>query len=266
MDVDSVHLSYFPENSYIERQLLEKMDIAQKVVYMGRAMRAKHNLKIRQPLLKMMVAVDEDHREALQKISDVILEELNIKEMIILADDSGVVNKSAKPNFKAIGPKHGKNVNPVANAIRTLTAAQIQILEQNNDLIIHAGGADVVIEPADVEILRSEIEGWIVQSESGVTVALDLELNDELIQEGLAREFVNRVQNLRKDSGFEVTDRIRIKAAGDEKLMSALNAYSSYICTETLSVSLDPEARVESMNAFEIEDYKVYITIQKISV
>jgi isoleucyl-tRNA synthetase len=221
-------------------------------------------LKIRQPLLKMMVAVDHDHHEALVKIQDVILEELNIKEMIILTDDSGMVNKSAKPNFKSIGPKHGKIVNPVANAIRALDAEAVRQLDTGNTVVVSVNGTQIEITPEDVEILRTEIQGWIVQSEEGTTVALDLELNDELLSEGIAREFVNRVQNQRKDNGYEVTDRIEIFSTGPERFNLAVQKHSDYICNETLATGLSELPQTGGAIESVIDDMNVYFNIKKI--
>ncbi|MCE1189188.1 MAG: isoleucine--tRNA ligase [Ignavibacteria bacterium] len=259
---ESVHLSYLPAAGYRDKELELKMDIAQQVVYMGRAMRAKHNLKVRQPLLKMMVAVDEFQKAAVQNMKDVILEELNIKEMIVLTDDSGIVQKSAKPNFKSIGPKHGKKVNPVANAIRELSGENVENLSKGESVVITLD-EEIVIEPADVEILRTEIQGWIVQSEAGVTVAVDLELNDELVAEGFAREFVNRIQNIRKDSGFEVTDRISVIFSAPEQLRKAIEAHFNYISNETLAVSITAGENLVGAAQAEIDDQVVSICIQK---
>jgi isoleucyl-tRNA synthetase len=261
--VESIHLTNFPEAGYRDLALEEKMDIAQRVVTMGRAMRAKHNMKVRQPLLKMMVAVDESKRDALTKMNDVILEELNIKEMIVLTDDAGIVQKSAKPNFKSIGPKHGKKANPVANAIRALTGDQIAVLEKGTPVTLQVDGIDVEIAKEDVEIIRSEIQGWIVQNEEGITVALDTELNSDLVAEGIAREFVNRVQNLRKDSGFDVTDRIVIKYDAPEEIATAVKQFEQYIGNETLAAAFLVDGTFEFSVDAEIDDKIVNISIKK---
>ncbi len=260
---ESVHLSKFPESGYRDKELEVKMDIAQRVVTLGRAMRAKHNLKVRQPLLKMMVAVDEAHRDALEKMNTVILEELNIKEMIVLTDDEGIVQKSAKPNFKAIGPKYGKKVNPVANAIRELTPAQIKTIETDGKLEITVGEDQVIVEKDDFDIIRHEIQGWIVQSEEGVTVALDTELSEDLIAEGYAREFVNRVQNVRKDFGFLVTDRIKIRLAAEAGIVAAIEKFSEYIKNETLAADISfCDDMAEAMFDDVIDNKKVKFQIQ----
>jgi isoleucyl-tRNA synthetase len=235
---ESVHLAEYPLAGYCDKALEEKMEIAQRVVSLTRAMRAKNNLKVRQPLKKMMVVVDESKRESLRKMKDVILEEVNIKELVVLDDDSGIVNKSAKANFKSIGPKFGKRVNPVANAIKSLNKDEIKYLETGNTVVIKVNGEDVEITREDVEIISSEITGWVVESEEGVTTAIDTELSNELIEEGLAREFVNRVQNMRKDAGFDVIDKITIGFNGSPQITQAVLSHSSYISNETLAENL----------------------------
>jgi isoleucyl-tRNA synthetase len=261
---ESVHLSEFPKPSYFERKLEEKMDIAQRVVYLTRSMRAKSNLKVRQPLLKIMVAVDKSKRDAVLKMQDVILEEVNIKDLVVLDDDAEIVNKSAKPNFKSIGPKFGKKANPVANAIRELGKTEINRLEKGEDVKISVGGEDITVSLSDVEIVSSEIKGWLVESEEGVTVAVDTELTEELIREGLAREFVNRVQNMRKDAGYEVTDRIAISYSGSQEFADAIHNYRDYIANETLAddVSVSPDKNGFTQD-WEIGDYKCTISIKK---
>ena len=185
-----------------------------------------------------MVVVDESKRESLRKMKDVILEEVNIKELVVLDDDSGIVNKSAKANFKSVGPKFGKKANPVANAIKSLTKEEIKNLETGIKVFVNVNGEEVEIAREDVEIISSEITGWVVESEEGVTAAIDTELSNELIEEGLAREFVNRVQNMRKDAGFDVIDKITIGFSGSPQLTQAVLSHSSYISNETLAENL----------------------------
>jgi isoleucyl-tRNA synthetase len=260
---ESVHLTEFPAPSYIEKELEEKMDIAQRVVGISRSIRAKNNLKVRQPLNKIMVAVEKSKREAVQKMQEVILEEVNIKNLVVLEDDSEIVNKSAKPNFKSIGPKYGKKVNPVANAIRNLNPSEISKLENGEDIIIHLDSEEIKIVKDDVEIISSEIKGWLVESEEGVTVAVDTELNNKLIEEGLAREFVNRVQNMRKDAGLEVTDRIKISFTGSEKLVNSVNSFKEYIANEILADKFMEDIVDGYKEEWEIGDYKCRISIKK---
>jgi len=251
---ESIHLSHIPKPEYSNKELEDKMEIAQQVVYLTRAMRAKANLKVRQPLEKIMVVVDKSKQNAVKQMQDVILDEVNIKELVLLDDDSGIVNKTAKPNFKSIGPKFGKNVKKVAEAIRNFTKENIDSLVTNHNIDITIDGKSLAIALEDVEILGSEIKGWVVESTEGVTVAIDSELSDELIAEGLAREFVNRIQNMRKDSGFNVTDRIKIEYSGNKKLNSAINMFCDYVSNETLA---DEIKNVENFNGADKTDWQI---------
>ena len=263
---ESVHISVFPESVYKNKELEEKMDIAQKVVYLARAMRAKSNLKVRQPLRKIMVVIDSTRRSALEEMQAVILEEVNIKELIVLKDDADIVNKSAKANFKSIGPKFGKNVNKVAGKIKELNREQIARLEKGDEVGIDVDGESVALKQEDVDIISTEIKGWLVENEEGVTVALDTELDDKLISEGLAREFVNRIQNMRKDSGFDVTDKIKIDFNGSDKLVDAVYAFKDYVSNETLAEELNRKDSVngESGQNWEIGEYSCSIQIRKV--
>lgn len=261
---ESIHLAYIPEPKYFDVELEEKMDIAQRVVYLTRSIRAKNNLKVRQPLLKMMVAVDKSKRDALAKMQDVILEEVNIKDLIVLEDDSGIVNKSAKPNFKVVGPKYGKLVKALTNAIKELDKKAITILETTGEYELSVEGNNIKINREDVEIVSHEIEGWLVESEEGVTVAVDTELNEELIAEGYAREFVNRIQNMRKDAGFDVIDRIKVSLTGDEKLIGYVNRFNDYISNEVLADSIISSSELEGFKQeFKIGDFDCVITVLK---
>jgi isoleucyl-tRNA synthetase len=258
--IESVHLSSFPGAVFIDKDLEDKMEIAQKVVYLTRAMRAKANLKVRQPLKKMMVVVNKDKQGGLSSMKDVILDEINIKELIILDNDSEIVSKSAKPNFKSIGPKFGKKVNKVAAAVKTFSSKEIEELETKNSVSVNIDGEEIKISKEDVEIVSSEITGRVVESEEGVTVAIDTELTNELVSEGLAREFVNRVQNMRKDAGFDVTDRIKIKFSGSKELVDAIDSFREYISNETLAENLSRQAELmndENLNGGVAQNWKI---------
>lgn len=262
---ESVHLCKFPEITYREKELEEKMDAVQRVVYITRSMRAKHNLKVRQPLKKIMVAVSGRLKEPLETMKEVILEEVNIKELIILTDDSGIVKKSAKPNFRSLGTKHGKSVQPVASAIREFGTREIGILLSGENVILEINGNSVEVEPVDVEIISSEIEGWLVESEGAFTVALDTEITPELRDEGFAREFVNRIQNMRKDAGYEVVDKINIVYLGDDEINNAVNIFQQYIKGETLADNLKQnEFGSGYVQEWKIGDHDCKIEINKI--
>lgn len=262
---ESVHLSEFPKPTFLDEKLEEKMDIAQRIVYLTRAMRAKSNLKVRIPLKKIIVALDKEKREAVENMASVILDEVNIKEMQVLDDDSSIVNKTAKANFKVIGPKYGKLVKDLGNRIKELTKEEIAELEKTGKLEIVVAGQKLTIGLEEVEILSSNIEGWLVESDNGITVAIDTELSEDLIAEGYAREFVNRVQNLRKDSGLDIIDRIKILYKTDTKLVDYVQKFYEYICNETLADVMQHVDDLENYGTeFEIADFKCTIVIEKI--
>jgi isoleucyl-tRNA synthetase len=267
-NIESVHLTDLPEKGVIDKELEQKMDVAQHVVYLVRAIRAKSNLKVRQPLKKLIVVVEKNVKDALLKMKDVILEEVNIKELEILEDDSTLVHKSAKASFKTIGPKFSKNVKAVAERIKNFSAADISSIEKGEVVSLEIDGESLSINREDIEILSEQIAGWIVESENGVTVAVDTQLTKELISEGLAREFVNRIQNMRKDAGFQVTDKINIAYSGNSDFVFAINSFTNYISVETLA------EKIENKNEFNggfSQDWKIgvddiKIKIEKVSI
>lgn len=261
---ESVHLVNFPEIGYRDEALEEKMDIAQKVVYLTRSMRAKSNLKVRQPLAKIMIAIDKSKRKAAEEMKEVILDEVNIKELIVLDDDSSIVNKSAKANFKAIGPKYGKMVKPLSARIASFTKEEISKLEADGQIEIEVQDSKVTVTTSDVDIISTEIEGWVVETEEGVTVAIDSELTEDLIAEGLSRELVNRIQNMRKDAGLDVMDRINVTYSSDDKLSEYLKDFDEYIMSEVLADSLDSGESTDGfMQEWKVGDYNCKITIKK---
>ncbi len=263
-EYDSVHLVEFPKATFVDVELEEKMSIAQKVVYLTRSMRAKSNLKVRQPLNQIMVAIDKDKREAVNYMKDVILEEVNIKELVVLEDDSSIVTKSAKANFKTIGPKFGKLVKTIAAEITKLDKEQIAILEKENSISIDVNGESVELSRDNVEIISSEIEGWVVETVEGITVAIDSELTEDLIAEGYSREVVNRIQNMRKDAGFEVMDRIVIRYSTDDKLSAYINQFSNYIMAETLADVIESDDnKIGYSQDWELGEFKCSISVEK---
>ncbi|NNG28228.1 MAG: isoleucine--tRNA ligase, partial [Ignavibacteriaceae bacterium] len=264
---ESIHLSKYPEVGKTDKELELKMDIAQRVVYLTRAMRAKENLKVRQPLKKIMVAVEASKRETLVMMKDVILDEVNIKELVILEDDSEIVQKSAKANFKSIGPRFGNLVKQVAAAITALSKNEISKLEAGEEIAISIDDSELTITKEDIIVVSSEIKGWAVESDSSVTVAIDKELDEQLIAEGLAREFVNRVQNMRKDAGFKVTDKIKIYYSGSKLIIGAVESFNQYIVNETLAESLELNGNENKgfKQDWEIGEQTCSINIEKIS-
>jgi isoleucyl-tRNA synthetase len=227
------------EPNAVDRGLEVKMERAMKIVELVRAMRMKSNLKVRQPLTRIILPIaSEKVRHEVELMRDVILDEINVKRIEFVTDESGIVKKKAKANFKSIGPKFGKSVQAVANRIKEMSVTEIASLEKNNLLELTIGASTFSIANDDVEIVREDIQGWLVESDGNVTVALDTSLNEGLVNEGFAREFVSRVQNMRKDAGFEVTDRIAIHFHASTRLAQALLTMSEYIKNETLAVEL----------------------------
>ncbi len=259
---ESVHLALYPEIETIDEKLLHKMEVAQKIVFIVRSIRSKNNLKVRQPLQKMLVVVKKEDQESVRQMEQVILDEVNVKELQLLDTDSEIVVKKAKPNFKSIGPKFGKKVNQVATAIKNLDNEQIKMIENGKNIYLQIENENIEITPQDVEIVGEEIKGWIVESEDGITVSLDTNLTQELIEEGLAREFVNRVQNMRKDAGFEVSDRISIVFEGSNNLHNAITKMKSYIMQETLA----EELQFGSCNSGFVQEWKIGSEECKISI
>ena len=237
----SVHLTRFPEvdKKNIDTDLERRMERAIRIVGLVRAMRMKSNLKVRQPLQKILIPVTgERERQELQQMEPVILEEINVKEIEYVTGDSGIVRRKAKPNFKTLGPKHGKAVQAVAARVRDLSSSEIAELVQAGSLAVPVNGSSVTLAPEDVEILHEDIKGWLVETDGSLTVALDTELSPELIDEGLAREFVNRIQNMRKDAGLAVTDRIAIFHRSPERLAASLKRLDAYVREETLAIDV----------------------------
>ena len=235
---ESVHLAYMPaaDASRIDRALEERMERAQKIVVLVRAMRMKANLKVRQPLRRIILPIaDEAGREAVRKMQDIILDEINVKEIEYVHDASGIVRKKAKGNFKALGPKFGKSVQQVAARIKEMTGAEIATMEQHGSVMVTAGESAWTIVPDDVEIMREDIQGWLVETDGALMVALDTTLDDGLLAEGAARELVNRIQNMRKDAGFDIVDRITIVYTTGSALADRLASRQQYIMSETLA-------------------------------
>ena len=266
--VESIHLTDLPVKGEIDKELEMKMEIAQHVVYLTRAIRAKSNLKVRQPLKKLMVVIEKNKKDSLAKMKEVILEEVNIKELEIVEDDSVIVHKSAKPNFKTVGPKFGNKVKSVTEMIKNFTVSEINSLEKGDPVSIKINGESVDIGFEDVEILSEQIAGWIVESENGLTVAVDTQLTKELISEGLAREFVNRIQNMRKDAGFQVIDKINVAFSGSSDFVNAINNFIKYISVETLAEKIENqnELKGDFLQDWKIGDNEIKIKIERVSI
>lgn len=266
--VASVHLAFIPQcdESAIDADLESRMDKAQRIVSLVRAIRNKTNLRVRQPLRRVILPVSNVRdREAIKHMESVILDEINVKAIEYVNDDSELVHKRAKPNFKAIGPKFGKSVQAVAKAITELSGREIQELETKGEVSVPVNGSTVRVTRDDVEIFHEDIKGWQVESDSELTVALDTGLTEELIDEGIAREFVNRVQNMRKDAGYEVVDRIRIFYRAGDRIRQAITSLKEYIKEETLAVELSDDTRTLEFTAeWELADQRCTISIERL--
>lgn len=264
----SVHLARIPEvnHSVIEPALERRMNRAQTVVGLARMLREKSKLKVRQPLRRLLIPVSSsDEQDDYRAVEEIIKDELNVKsvEYVDAAKSDGVVRRKAKPNFKSIGPRFGKQAKAAAAAITAISSADITVLQAAGTLTLTAGNDSFVVFAEDVEIIHENIEGWLVASEGPVTVALDTELDASLISEGLAREFVNRVQTLRKESGLDVTDRIRLVYEAETELATALEAQRQYVMSETLAVELE-HGSVEEMSAVDINGIACRIAAHRI--
>jgi isoleucyl-tRNA synthetase len=235
---ESVHLSNFPScnNSQVNKNLERKMENAQEITSLVLSLRAKEKIKVRQPLQKIMIPVsNETQRSEIQAVSDLIKSEVNIKEIQVLEDASDILIKQIKPNFKVLGPRFGGHMKAVSQAINNFGSADIKKFEQNQAFDIEINGEIITLQLSDVEITSKDIEGWLVATSGPLTVALDITITEDLKEEGTARELVNRIQNLRKDSGLELTDRIVVSLLSNKHIVNAVNSNIDYIKTETLS-------------------------------
>ncbi|TXE13170.1 isoleucine--tRNA ligase [Seonamhaeicola algicola] len=263
---ESVHLADFPvyDESFVDKSLERKMENAQTISSLVLSLRAKEKIKVRQPLQKIMIPIDnEQQKEEILAVSDLIKHEVNVKEVELLEDASDILVKQIKPNFKALGPRFGKDMKAIASAINAFDASNIKKIEQTGNLSLDINGKNVTLGLEDVEITSQDIEGWLVANEGALTVALDVTITDELRSEGIARELINRIQNLRKDSGFEVTDRIDVKLQKDEHIISAVNTNRAYIKTETLAEQLDIIDNLEHGIEIAFDDINTKLFIQK---
>lgn len=257
--LESVHLAQWPKSKseVIDTALEEQMRLAQDLTSMVFSLRKKENLRVRQPLQKMMVPVLNDKvKSQIEAVKDLVLSEVNVKELEFMTSDSGILVKKVKPNFKTLGPKFGQQMKAISQAISQFTSEDISTIEQEESYPLNIGGSEIQIDLSDVIITTEDIPGWVVTSMNGNTVALDISLSDNLISEGLAREVINRVQNLRKELGFEVTDRIEITLSAEEKLANAINNNLNYICSETLAdeIRITPYNSLEKVEEMELTE------------
>ena len=263
---ESVHLTDFPvaDKTFIDKALEERMEAAQLISSLVLSLRKKANIRVRQPLSKIMIPVaNEEMKAQLEKVSHLIKSEVNIKEIEFLAADNNILVKNVKPNFKTLGKKYGKQMKQIQAYFANMSQEEIHAFEKNNGTHINVDGIDVELTLEDALISTQDIPGWAVTSQDDLTVALDMTITDELLQEGLAREIVNRVQNLRKTGGFEVTDRIVLFVEQNEKIDAAIDKFGDYICAETLATIQKVDA-LDGVEAEElVEGINVKLKIQK---
>lgn len=263
----SVHLTYLaePQTELIDEHLNDRMKLAQQLSSMVLSLRKRENIKVRQPLQKMMVpALKPETVDLIESIKDIVLSEVNVKELEVLQDVSGVLVKKAKPDFKKLGPRYGKLMKQISGAVAGFNQEDIAQLEAEGKYSLTLDGQPVELLVDDIEISTEDIPGWLVVTESGVTVALDVTLNDELRYEGIARELVNRIQNLRKDSGLEVTDRIALKVQRTEGVEEAVNRNKQYISAETLAETLELKDTLNEGLDVDFDELKTRIYLEKV--
>lgn len=266
-NVVSVHLANFPvaDESLINTELEARMQMAQDVTSMVLALRRKVNIKVRQPLQCIMIpVVDEDQKRHIEAVKDLIMSEVNVKEVRFVEGASGVLVKKVKCDFKKLGPKFGKQMKAVAAAVSEMSQEAIAELEKNGKYTFQLDGGEAVVEATDVEIFSEDIPGWLVANEGKLTVALEVTVTEELKREGIARELANRIQNIRKSSGFEITDKINIVLSKNPDTDGAVNEYNTYICNQVLANSLTLADEVADGTELNFDDFSLYVKVTKL--
>ncbi len=265
-DFESVHIAEFPkaDETLIDKALERKMENAQSISSLVLSLRKKEMIKVRQPLQRIMIPVlEEQQKQEIEAVADLIKSEVNVKEVELIDDASGILVKQIKPNFKRLGPRFGKDMKLVVAEIQQLGQEDIQKIEQTGEITLDINEKNITLTLDEVEITSQDIEGWLVASSGGMTVALDVHITDELRKEGIARELINRIQNLRKDSGFEVTDKIDITLQKDGVVEEAVAKNLTYIKNETLTASLELSEIVENGTEIAFDEVSTKLLIQK---
>ena len=263
----SVHLAAYPkaDEAAIDSKLEKRMAIAQQITSMVLSLRRKKNLKVKQPLTAIMIPVlDEAQKQDIEAVADLIMSEVNVKGINYVGGDAGILVKRIKPDFKKLGPKFGKNMKAAAQALTSLEQSQIAQFEKDGKIALTLNGEEAVVELADVEVISEDIPGWLVANDGNITVALDITITDDLRKEGIARELVNRIQNVRKSKDFNITDRIVVKITPDEHVNDAVAQFKDYIAKQVLAVAIEL-AQVEGADviALDMDDYELKITVDK---
>ena len=263
----SVHLAAYPkaDEAAIDSKLEKRMAIAQQITSMVLSLRRKKNLKVKQPLTAIMIPVlDEAQKQDIEAVADLIMSEVNVKGINYVGGDAGILVKRIKPDFKKLGPKFGKNMKAAAQALTSLEQSQIAQFEKDGKIALTLNGEEAVVQLADVEVISEDIPGWLVANDGNITVALDITITDDLRKEGIARELVNRIQNVRKSKDFNITDRIVVKIAPDEHVNDAVAQFKDYIAKQVLAVAIElaPVAGADVI-ALNMDDYELKITVDK---
>ena len=265
-DFESVHLAYFPsfDESMVNKPLEEKMQAAQKIASLVLSIRQKEKIKVRQPLKRVMIPVMSAHqKETIEAVADLIKSEVNVKSVELMDDASEILVKKIKPNFKTLGPKYGREMKSIAGAIAKFTQEDIAKIEREDEISVVVENKTFILGLADVEISSQDIEGWLVASASGFTVALDVTIDQSLKNEGIARELVNRIQNMRKDAGFEVTDKIELSIQNDGLVELAIADNKNYLMSETLATDLQLLDVLDEGTAVQFDEVNTKLLIKK---
>jgi isoleucyl-tRNA synthetase len=263
----SVHLALFPEfsESLIDKSLEERMDIAQKVSSMILGLRRKVSIKVRQPLARIMIPVpDKYFKDKFEAVKDLVLAEVNVKSVEYIDDTASILVKKIKPNFKTLGPRYGKLMKEISNAVSAFTPKEIVAFENSGSHQIMINGQQIVLMSDDVEIISEDIPGWQVANDGKLTVALDITVSDDLRYEGIAREFVNRIQNIRKDTGFDVTDKINVLIEDHDFVREAIKRHAAYIASQTLATKVELTSSFsENVKDIEIDEIEIRVEVRK---
>lgn len=262
----SVHLADFPVSveNFVDKSLESRMEKAQTISSLVLSLRKKEMIKVRQPLQRVMIPVlDETQRGEIEAVSDLIKAEVNVREIELLDDASGILVKQIKPNFKALGPRFGKDMGLISKEIQNFSQEQINKLDKDKSINVDVSGKSIILTTEDVEITSQDIPGWLVAHAGNITVALDITITEELRKEGIARELVNRIQNMRKDSGFEVTDRIKVYFERDAALEASVRENEQYIMSEILAEAISFEDALAEATSVEFDDIRTRILITK---
>jgi isoleucyl-tRNA synthetase len=263
----SVHLTLFPtyNQDLIQPELETRMDIAQRITSFVLALRKKESLKVRQPLSHIMIpSIDATTDAYIQSIKDIVMSEVNVKDIKLVDGSNGILVKRIKPDFKKLGPKCGKNMKQVAAALQNMEQAAIAQFEKEGQYTFAIEGQDIVVSTDDVAIFSEDIPGWSVANDGNITIALDITLTDELINEGIARELINRIQNIRKSSGLEITDRIQVSVSGNEAIEYAISQHKAYIASQVLAQNIVVTENLTNATEVDFDGVPVFILVEKI--